>query len=199
MATEGPTELMISITKLPGKARRNCAAKLGATVLHLDVLDPRNSSARKKFLEQVVARAQEHNCEITIELCEQLVLQQLEEADTDEGSGAATHLCAISDRDILEAVGIEVIGEHADQSIELYATRIRKSWRLKTPARWPAEEMIQALGPEIERVVNFDGQHLPSMLTTRDVQRAVARAASGAPRIRDEVWVLAFGSATVIF
>lgn len=186
MSNEVRDELTISITRTRGNARCHCTAKLGAIALYSDVIDPRNAKARGRFLQEVVTRAKAQDYEVTLDRCEQIVLQQLDERNGLMSRREPSASLVLSDQEILDSVGVEVLGENADQSIELFITSTRKRWRLKTPAKWPAEEIIQALGPGVQRVISCDRELLPSMLTPRDLQRAIASAASRAPRIAND-------------
>ena len=53
--------------------------------------------------------------------------------------------------EVLEAFGIDVLGEMDDQSIICWIPDTGKRWRVKSPANWKIEEMFQAMGTACPR------------------------------------------------
>ena len=86
---------------------------------------------------------------------------------------------------ILDSVGIEVLGETEDQGILCWSNHTKKRWRIKSPAKFPVNEMLQAVGRfGAKRLWLGDAKDCPEgMCTPAELRSAVALEAAEAMRI----------------
>ena len=86
--------------------------------------------------------------------------------------------------EVLQAFGIDVLGEMDDQSIICWVPETGKRWRVKSPANWKIEEMFQAMGQRALNGLWRDQGRPPSgRFTPTALKEAVALAAATAPRL----------------
>jgi hypothetical protein len=112
------------------------------------------------------------------------MLQQAGQAQASRGECQAP--TAAEYRDLLTVLGVEVLGENADQSIECWIAGTHKRFTVRSPDKWGDAEMLQAIGDRAQRVLWLGGgPPPPSMFTPSYLRLALALAASSAPRLAD--------------
>jgi hypothetical protein len=85
---------------------------------------------------------------------------------------------------VLEAFGIDVLGEMDDQSIMCWIPETGKRWRVKSPANWKIEEMLQAIGQRaLDGLWREPGSPPSGRYTQQALREAVALAAARSPRL----------------
>jgi hypothetical protein len=102
----------------------------------------------------------------------------------DHPTGAANVAEQADSGEVLQAFGIDVLGEMDDQSIVCWVPETGKRWRVKSPANWKIEEMFQAMG---QRALNGlwrePGQPPSGRYKPEALREAVAIVAATSPRL----------------
>ena len=181
--TEPTLETTVQITPQPGRSgrrRARVAVMHGDTPVHLDTIEIDNSRSRTAFLAAAEERANRLNITLSRDRIEGALLQ---DALQNQAVGAAApeqaDNCAI-----LEAFGIDVLGEQDDQSIICWVPETGKRWKVKSPANWKVEEMFQAMGQRAVRGLwREQGQPPSGRYRPEALREAVAIAAATAPRL----------------
>ena len=168
-----------------GRLRLQAVVRHGDVVVASDYFDPGSRCSRARLTRQIQEQAQARDVQFDRAAFDLLVLRQAEQARAAPG-GPRASTRSVNHRELLQALGLEVLGEQPNQAIACWVTRTQKRWEIKSPAKWATEEMLQALGEEGERILWLEaGPAPPSMFTPQDLRRAVAIAASDAPRLAD--------------
>ena len=89
-----------------------------------------------------------------------------------------------SPKTLLDAFGIEVLGETESQGIICWIKHTKKRWTIKSPAHWPDNEILQAVGRQgAERLWLEKSPPPVGKYTPADLRIAVALEAAAATRI----------------
>jgi hypothetical protein len=168
-----------------GRLRLQAVVRHGDDVVVSDNIDPGSSRSRAGLTRQIQEQAQARGVQFDRDAFDLLVLQQATQAQAvPDGPRAST--TSVNHRELLDALGIDVLGERDDQSIVCWIRRTQKRWEIKSPAKWAPEEMLQALGERGEELLWLEpGLAPPNMFTPQELRRAVAIAASDASRLVD--------------
>jgi hypothetical protein len=186
MSQSSSNELQIELTAETRNGRRQTlgTARVGETIIFSDTLDVTRARSRRGFLQEVAARAPSHGIEVNVSAWDQLLLQQVDQADVSRAERTAP--TADDYRALLNVLGIDVLGENPDQSIECWIEGTHKRFTVRSPDKLGPAEMLQAIGERAERVLWLgEGPAPPSMFTPAYLRRALALAASTAPRLTD--------------
>ena len=181
--TEQTPETTIRIDPVPGRGRRRVRVAImhGETPVHLDTFEIDNAGKRAAFIKAVDNRAECLGITLNRDSVERALLQ---DAMQDHPTGAANVAEQPDSGEVLQAFGIDVLGETDNQSIVCWIPATGKRWQVKSPANWKIEEMFQAMG---RRALNGlwreqgrppEGRYRPEAL-----REAVAIAAATAPRL----------------
>jgi len=188
MSTESNGSQRIAIEFTPrsrnGGSRYAVAAVYGEDTLHSDTFDLHSHHSRGRFVQAVARIATErdipfntaHACSMLMDEARNGSRQGNEEPETGSRDTAPAT--------VLGEMGIEVLGEQEDQSVLCWVPATQKRWLIKSLQHWGGIDMTQALGEAAaERLWLNDGEPPVGMFTVAEVKRAVALAASRAPRI----------------
>lgn len=181
--TEQTSETTIQITSVPGRGRRNVrvAVMHGDTAVHLDTIEIDNARSRAGFIKQAEERAESLGITLDRVRIENRLLEDAMQAQP----AAATVTCGPTDSgEVLEAFGIDVLGETDDQAIICWVPETGKRWRVKSPANWKIEEMFQAMGQRaLHGLWREQGRPPEGRYRPESLREAVAIAAATAPRL----------------
>jgi hypothetical protein len=151
------------------------------TAVHQDTVEIDNARNRAAFVKETQERAERLGITLNRDNIENRLLQ---DALQEHPTGAANVSEPIESGAVLEAFGIDVLGEMDDQSIVCWVPETGKRWRVKSPANWKIEEMYQAMG---QRALNGlwreQGQPPSGRYKPDALKEAVALAAATAPRL----------------
>ena len=157
--------------------------RCGGNVLHVDTFKIDNSRSRTAFLNAAAKQAEAQGVDFDRDRGNQLLMQHAADrpaaATTDAGGQPSVDYTRV-----LGCFGLEVLGEQDDQSIVCWVGRTGKRWRVKTPAGWKVEEMLQALGQlGADHLWRDTGPPPPDRFRPNVLREALALAAAAAPRL----------------
>ena len=181
--TETMPETTIRIDPVPGRGQRRVrvAVMHGDTAVHLDTVQIENARSRAAFIATAEQRAESLGIEVNRVRIENALLQDAMQVQPAAAAPAAQQP---DSSEVLEAFGIDVLGEMDDQSIMCWIPDTGKRWRVKSPANWRLEEMFQAMG---QRALNGlwreQGRPPEGRYTPDALKQAVAIVAATAPRL----------------
>ncbi|MGO9114254.1 MAG: hypothetical protein ACLP9L_33990 [Thermoguttaceae bacterium] len=181
--TEPTLETTIQITPVPGRGRRRVRVAImhGDTAVHLDTIEIDNARSRAGFIEQAEERA--GSLGITLNRV-RIENRLLEDAMQAQPAAAADTCEPPNSGEVLDAFGIDVLGEMDDQSSVCWVPETGKRWRVKSPANWRVEEMLQAMGRRaLNGLWREPGQPPSGRYRPEALREAVAIAAATAPRL----------------
>jgi hypothetical protein len=185
---QSPIEFDVSPVNLNGKLTYRIFAKSGDIIVHNDTFNIADAERRQKFTRRLGERAKKKNIEFDADGCDQAILdlayQSALDLDT-QGGDQSGERESVDPAEVLTAFSIDLLGEQEDQSIVLWCRSTRKRFVVKNPGRWFPQEMRQALGATGDNLLWTIPDTPPpeGKYTPFDLQRAVALAASAAPRI----------------
>ena len=107
---------------------------------------------------------------------EQMILEQLRD---DEENTASADPEASSNNDnfenVLSEIGLSVLGENENQSIELWSEATERKYTVKTPAKLELEDILQMIGSErAQNLWRHATEPPPGKICRGEVRRAVA-------------------------
>ena len=186
---QSPIEFDVSPVNLNGKLTYRVFAKSGDIIVHSDTFNIADAERRQKFTRRLGEREKKKNIEFDADGCDQAILdlayQSVLDLDTQGSGDQSGGQESVDPAEVLTAFSIDLLGEQEDQSIVLWCRSTRKRFVVKNPGRWFPQEMRQALGATGDNLLWTipdtpppEGKYIPF-----DLQRAVALAASAAPRI----------------
>lgn len=181
--TEPTLEAEIQIIPVPGRGRRRVRVAISHrdTAVHLDTVEIDNARSRAAFIAAAEERAGRLDITLNRERIENALLRDAMQAPP---AAAETVAEQPASGEVLEAFGIDVLGEMDDQSIVCWVPETGKRWRVKSPANWKIEEMFQAMG---QRALNGlwreHGQPPSGRYRPEALREAVAIAAATSPRL----------------
>ncbi len=189
--TTGQEQVALAIQKAGGRdgRRYRVEARLGDQVIHLDTFNFDSERSRQRFIRKAAQEARSYGIELNPAEYNRLLMEHAATANTSSINSPGP--AAPGTEEVLAIAGIDVLGEQDDQSILIWVPSTSKRYVLKSPAKWPELEMLQALGQRGAEVLYVgNGGRIPDgMISPVQLQRAVALAASQAPRIAGEVFV----------
>lgn len=161
-------------------------ARIGDEPFSSDLMDPADDDGRRRFLAEVRQRAEDAQIAFDYAAADGQLQRTLQEGgdshDSDDDPSQR-----LSSEDILGPFGIRVLGMLEDQSILCWMEHTRKTWIVRTPARWPVNEMLLAIGPTAETWLgcedDSEDDDRANMISPAEVRRALALVASEASRI----------------
>ena len=118
----------------------------GDTAVHLDTVQIENARSRAAFIATAEQRAESLGIEVNRVRIEHALLQDAMQVQPAAAAPAAEQP---DSSEVLEAFGIDVLGEMDDQSIMCWIPDTGKGWRVKSPANWRIERCSRrwARGP----------------------------------------------------
>lgn len=180
----------ISVEMIPhgrnGSNRYQVTARLDDRALHADTFDISMAARRETFLRRVAERAISAGTPFNQQAAEQILLEQLHASERPGCDEGMTPQPQADDHEaILQTVGIEVLGEQDDQSIQCWVPTTQKRWLIKSLPRWSSLEMLQAMGDRgLERLwLGKEDDQPANTFTPAQVKQAVALVAARRPRI----------------
>ena len=180
--TEPTVGTDIQIIPVPGRGRRRVRVAVlhGETAVHLDTVEIDNARSRAAFMAAAVERAGRLDITLNLDRIEGALLE-----DALQARPAATNAPEQVDScEVLEAFGIDVLGEMDDQSIVCWVPETGKRWRVRSPANWKIEEMFQAMGQRaVHGLWREAGQPPNGRYRPEALREAVAIVAATAPRL----------------
>jgi len=186
---KAPKKLVLNVVpiNLKGKAVCRVTAICDDEPLHADTFDIGNAQRRAAFLNRAARAAKDLKIKVRKDRYERVLLNFLRNIENASVTPVPdTSIAKIRDPGkVLSAFGIEVLGEQENQAISCWITRTKKRWTIKSPADWPENEILQAIGPEGAALLWTDGKALApdGRYSAEDLRRAVALVASRSPRI----------------
>ncbi len=181
--TEQTPETTIRIDPVPGRGRRRvCVAVMhGDAAVHLDTFEIENAGKRAAFIDKAEERAERLGITLNRDNIENRLL---EDALQEHPTGAAIVSEPVESGAVLEAFGIDVLGETDDQAIICWVPETGKRWKVKSPANWKIEEMFQAMGQRaVHGLWREPGQPPSGRYKPEALREAVAIVAATAPRL----------------
>ena len=181
--TETMPETTIRIDPVPGRGRRRVrvAVMHGETAVHLDTIEIDNARSRAAFITAAEEQAGRQEITLNRDRIEEALLRDALQV---HGAAAASPAVPVDSCAVLEAFGIDVLGEMDDQSIICWVPDTGKRWRLKSPANWKIEEMYQAMGRRaVDGLWRDLGRPPEGRYRPETLREAVAIAAATAPRL----------------
>jgi hypothetical protein len=153
----------------------------GDAAVHLDTVEIDNAGKRAAFIKAAENRAKCLGITLNRDNIENRLLEDAMQARPT----AIAETCEPADSgEVLEAFGIDVLGELDDQSIVCWVPETGKRWRVKSPANWKIEEMFQAMGQRaLHGLWREHGQPPSGRYKPEALREAVALAAATAPRL----------------
>lgn len=99
-----------------------------------------------------------------------------------DGSGLGDPL--LGDRIILEALGLDVLGEHEDRRVEVFSEFMSKTDTIQSVSKVTFADLLQICGPVVRSKVHEANEEVPGMWHLRVVREAIAVTA-GQRRLAD--------------
>jgi len=94
-------------------------------------------------------------------------------------SGVAQGLDLFTDRQIVDALKIDVLGKTVDREIEAYSMHLKRTVRFSGVARLKYDDLLELFGTPVRRAVSRTNEDsIPGMYPIRDVREAIAHLAS---------------------
>lgn len=172
---------------LNGKLTNRIFARCEKDVVHCDTIDVANASKRKRFITDLIERAESEGIPVDADTCEKTLLKIAHDSSLMiDDLDYVSHETEVSPDEVLDAFGIEVLGEQDDQSIVCWSRNTRKRWVIKTPAKWADTEILQAVGSAAKEVLCNSPEPAPEgCYSSQQLREAVALAAADAPRVSE--------------
>lgn len=160
-------------------------ARIGDVVIRVDTINLEDESQIDKFLSNLHKKAYQHNFYPSQDELKSELIRQVEIFDQEKVK--LEHLedenLTTPDK-ILDAFGIDVLGEQDDQSIVFWSKNTKKIYVIKSLLRWSPLDVIQSVGDvAIQKLWNDDKPAPDGMFSFLNLQMALSIAASRASRM----------------